>query len=173
MCIRDSVTSSHKEKLDQILSQIKSHGSRAVVITGIEDLDAQKMVLEINNFILSNAFDSSRPRLIKESDSKLLNSALESINKGDVSGILTFGVNPVYSLPNGEKLKSALKAMDLSLAFSMLKDETASNCQFIAATPHFLEAWGDYEFKKDFYSLAQPTIRPLFCLLYTSPSPRD
>jgi molybdopterin-containing oxidoreductase family iron-sulfur binding subunit len=157
-----NIEGSKKEKLDQILSQIKSHGSRSVVITGIEDLDAQKMVLEINNFIQSNAFDTSRPRLIKESDIKILNTTLESIYSGEVKGILTFGVNPVYSLPGGQKFKSAVKKMDLSVAFSMLKDETASICQFIAATPHFLESWGDYEFKKDFYSLAQPTIRPLF-----------
>ena len=83
------------------------------------------MVLEINNFIQSNAFDTSRPRLIKESDIKILNTTLESIYSGEVKGILTFGVNPVYSLPGGKKFKRYFIKMDLSVAFSMLKVETA------------------------------------------------
>ena len=41
-------------------------------------------------------------------------------------------------------------------------DETASACNYVAATHHYLESWGDYEFKTGYYFLAQPTIRPLF-----------
>jgi molybdopterin-containing oxidoreductase family iron-sulfur binding subunit len=44
----------------------------------------------------------------------------------------------------------------------MKEDETAAVCQYVAATPHYLEGWGDYEFKRGHYALAQPTIRPLF-----------
>ena len=28
-----------------------------------------------------------------------------------------------------------------------MKDETANSCKYVAATPHYLESWGDYEFK--------------------------
>src|SRR5690606_35346973 len=41
-------------------------------------------------------------------------------------------------------------------------DETASETQYIAAAPHYLESWGDVEIKKGHYALTQPTIRPLF-----------
>ena len=44
----------------------------------------------------------------------------------------------------------------------MKEDETSSVCKYIAAAPHYLESWGDYEFKEGHYFLAQPTIRPLF-----------
>ena len=44
----------------------------------------------------------------------------------------------------------------------MKEDETAVASQYIAAVPHYLEAWGDYEFKAGHFALAQPTIRPLF-----------
>jgi molybdopterin-containing oxidoreductase family iron-sulfur binding subunit len=44
----------------------------------------------------------------------------------------------------------------------MKEDETALASEYVAAVPHYLEAWGDYEFKKGHYALAQPTIRPLF-----------
>ena len=55
-----------------------------------------------------------------------------------------------------------MKKLNLSVAFSMKEDETAAAAQYIAATPHYLESWGDYEFKAGHYALAQPTIRPLF-----------
>ena len=44
----------------------------------------------------------------------------------------------------------------------MRADETASKARFVAATPHYLESWGDAELKKGHFSLIQPTIRPLF-----------
>ena len=46
--------------------------------------------------------------------------------------------------------------------FSLKEDETSLLHNISAAVPHYLEAWGDYEFKAGNYALAQPTIRPLF-----------
>ena len=46
--------------------------------------------------------------------------------------------------------------------FAIKEDETAAAAQFIGATSHYLESWGDYEFKKGHFALAQPTIKPLF-----------
>jgi molybdopterin-containing oxidoreductase family iron-sulfur binding subunit len=44
----------------------------------------------------------------------------------------------------------------------MKQDETSTQCQYIAAAPHYLESWGDVELKAGHYSMMQPTIRPLF-----------
>ena len=56
-------------------------------------------------------------------------------------------------------------------------DETAMCSSHVAATPHQLESWGDFEFINGEYSLTQPTIKPLFdtkqfedCLLSWSDS---
>src|SRR5690606_38003341 len=51
---------------------------------------------------------------------------------------------------------------ELSIAFSMKADETASAAHYLAAAPHYLESWGDVELKKGHFALTQPTIRPLF-----------
>ena len=110
----------------------------------------------------SQVIDFYNPRLIRSGSNIGLEKTINDIISGSVSGLITYGVNPVYSLSNGEEFGNAIKNLDLSLAFSMKEDETASLCDYIAATPHYLESWGDYEFKKDFYSLAQPTIKPLF-----------
>jgi molybdopterin-containing oxidoreductase family iron-sulfur binding subunit len=55
-----------------------------------------------------------------------------------------------------------LKNTKLSVTFSSKEDETALKTQYIAATPHYLESWGDVELTKGHFALTQPTIRPLF-----------
>ena len=57
---------------------------------------------------------------------------------------------------------NCVNKLEFSLCFSMKEDETAMNSKYIAATPHYLESWGDYEFKSGDYYLSQPTIKPLF-----------
>ncbi len=142
--------------------QIQRAGSNAVVVSGIQDVDAQLVVLAINKAIHSKAFNESTPRTIRQGNAKAVAQLVKDMNAGRVGGLLIAGVNPVYSLPNGEEFKNGLKKVDLSVAFSMHDDATAGLCNYIAATPYYLESWGDVELKKGSYSLMQPTIRPLF-----------
>ena len=72
------------------------------------------------------------------------------------------GVNPVYSLPDTMDFKSLLSNIDFSVNFSMKMDETSAESKYVAACPHYLESWGDFEFINGEYSLCQPTIKPLF-----------
>ncbi|WP_109301507.1 TAT-variant-translocated molybdopterin oxidoreductase [Aquimarina sp. AU474] len=142
--------------------QIQRAGSNAVVVSGIQDVDAQLVVLAINKAIRSKAFSQDTPRTIRQGNAKAVAQLVKDMNAGRVGGLLIAGVNPVYSLPNGEEFKSGLEKVDLSVAFSMHDDETAGLCNYIATTPYYLESWGDVELKKGSYSLMQPTIRPLF-----------
>jgi len=52
--------------------------------------------------------------------------------------------------------------MDFTVSFSMNYNETAKLSKWVAATPHYLESWGDVEIKSGNFSLVQPTIKPLF-----------
>ncbi|MDB4717163.1 4Fe-4S dicluster domain-containing protein, partial [Flavobacteriaceae bacterium] len=81
---------------------------------------------------------------------------------GTLGGLITAGVNPALTLADGKAFAEGVKKLDLSVAFSLKEDETALASQYVAAVPHYLEAWGDYEFKAGSFALAQPTIRPLF-----------
>ncbi|WP_108866511.1 TAT-variant-translocated molybdopterin oxidoreductase [Aquimarina aquimarini] len=142
--------------------QIQKAGSNAVVVSGIQDVDAQLLVLEINKAIHSKAFNEKTPRTIRQGNAKGVAQLIKSMNAGRVGALLVAGVNPVYSLPNTEEFKTGLQKVDVSVAFSMHNDATAELCNYIATTPHYLESWGDVELKEGSYSLMQPTIRPLF-----------
>lgn len=151
-----------KPMADKALSALTSAGADGVLVSGIEDDTAQAVVLAINNQLNSKAFQPESPKLIRQGDAKAVQQALEAIASGEVSGLITVGVNPVFTSSMGEALAEAIKNLEFSLSFTSKIDETAAASRFVAATPHYLESWGDYEFKPGHYALAQPTIRPLF-----------
>ncbi|MDY2586261.1 TAT-variant-translocated molybdopterin oxidoreductase [Winogradskyella aquimaris] len=143
-------------------NEISKAGSNAVVVTGIQDVNAQTVVLEINEYLNSKAFDPKTTIHTRQGSDKAVMQLIGDMNAGKVGAVIMNGVNPMYTLPNAKDFAEGLKNTELSIAFSMKQDETASNCDYIAAIPHNLESWGDFELKSGHYSMMQPTIRPLF-----------
>ncbi|MCB0446252.1 MAG: TAT-variant-translocated molybdopterin oxidoreductase, partial [Gelidibacter sp.] len=143
-------------------SQLKEAGSNGVVVTGIQDVNAQTVALEINAYLSSKVFDKSAPIKTRQGNDADVATLVADMKAGKVGAIIMSGVNPLYTLPNANDFAEGLKKTELSIAFSMKADETASATQYIAAAPHYLESWGDVELKKGHYGLTQPTIRPLF-----------
>ena len=148
--------------LKSAASQLKKAGSKGVVVTGIQDVNAQTVVLEINEYLASKAFDSNTTIKTRQGNNKEVAQLISDMNSGKVGAIIMSGVNPLYTLPNADEFAEGLQKTELSISFSMKADETSTQCQYIAATPHYLESWGDVEIKTGHYSLMQPTIRPLF-----------
>lgn len=143
-------------------SQLKKAGSNAVVVTGIQDVNAQTVVLEINEYLNSKAFDPATPIKTRQGNDKAVNTLIADMKAGKVGAIIMSGVNPLYTLPNAADFAEGLAQTELSVTFSMKADETSTQTQYIAAAPHYLESWGDVELKKGHFALIQPTIRPLF-----------
>ncbi len=150
------------DAISKAASQLKKAGSNGVVITGINDVNAQTVALEINEALNSKAFNPKVPIKTRQGNDKAVAKLVADMNAGTVGAIIMSGVNPVYSLPNASEFVEGLKNVDLSVTFSLKADETSSLTNYIAAAPHYLESWGDVELKKGHYALTQPTIRPLF-----------
>ena len=149
-------------KLDKAVEVLKAAGSKAVVVSGIQEVGAQQLILAINNHIQSEVMNANTPRLIRQASATEVAQVVTAVKNGTIGGLITVGVNPALTLADGAAFAEGLKKLDLSVAFSLKEDETALASQYIAAVPHYLEAWGDYEFKAGSFALAQPTIRPLF-----------
>ncbi len=143
-------------------SELLKAGSNAVVLSGIQDVNAQSIVLAINEKLGSKAFDIKNSIQTRQGNDKAVAQLLADMTAGKVGALIMAGVNPAYTLPNADAFVEGLKQTELSVAFSMKNDETASVSQYVAATSHYLESWGDLETKKGHYGLMQPTIRPLF-----------
>ena len=153
-------------ELDDIVvkavEQLRRARRGAVVVSGIDDVDAQLLVLAINEALNSDVMNTEDSRMIRQGNAKEVDQFVQRLNAGSVGAVIMAGVNPSYSLPNAEQFNEGLAKVDLAVDFTMKADETAKNCEFVAATPHYLESWGDVQLTKNHFSLMQPTIKPLF-----------
>lgn len=148
--------------VDTVVAELRSAGKNAVVVSGVQDVNAQALVLAINEALKSNAFEPHVTIKTRQGNNADVMALVNDMNAGSVGALIMCGVNPVYSLPNSEDFISGLSKTDMTVSFSMKEDETSSRVQYIAALPHYLESWGDVEMKTGHYGLVQPTIRPLF-----------
>lgn len=157
-----SVDQKYAAAVDNAAKQVRDAGARGVVVTGLDDVNAQLLVLAINNALQSQAFNPGVARYVRKGDAKAVAQLVNDMKAGTVHTLIMNGVNPVYSLPNSADFAEGLKKVKLSVAFSLKEDETASKTTIAAAAPHYLESWGDVSIAKGYYSVTQPTIRPLF-----------
>ncbi len=164
--VGSSVSASLPEHIDAAVKSaaaaLKKAGCNAVVVSGIDDINAQTVVLEINSYLNSKAFDPETTIKTRQGNDKEVQALIADMTAGKVGALIMSGVNPIYTLPNALDFSVGLAKVDMTVAFSLKEDETSSNCQYIAAAPHYLESWGDVELKKGHFALMQPTIRPLF-----------
>ncbi len=151
-----------QEAVSNARRQLQKDGSKAVVVCGLMDVEAQTMALEINESLGSQVIDTAKPRMIRQGKSQDVLNVIQGVKSGAIKGMITVGVDPLYSFPNATDFAEAYKNLEFTLAFAMREDATASESQFVAATPHYLESWGDVQIKKGHFALSQPTIRPLF-----------
>ncbi|QSS96161.1 TAT-variant-translocated molybdopterin oxidoreductase [Psychroflexus sp. ALD_RP9] len=150
------------KKVDSAVKALKKAGKKAVLVTGIQDEGAQQMALEINASLQTELIDYSNPRMIRQGENSKINTLIKDMKSGKVGSLMIAGVNPLYSLPNADEFESAMSKVNSTVAFSMKLDETAKAAKYVAATPHYLESWGDVQLTKNTFSLVQPTIQPLF-----------
>jgi len=149
------------EAVSKAKTQLSRAGSKGVIVTGLADVNAQRMALDYNERAGSVVMDAASPKLTSMGNSAAVNAVMSGVMSGSVKGLITVGVDPVYSFPSAD-FAEAYKKLDMRLAFSMKLDATAEHAQMVAAMPHYLESWGDLQLQKGHYSLVQPTIKPLF-----------
>ncbi|MEO9512706.1 MAG: TAT-variant-translocated molybdopterin oxidoreductase [Flavobacteriaceae bacterium] len=155
-------TSDVDEAVDAVVDQIRKAGSKAVIVTGLNDINAQTVVLAINKLLASDAFDAQNPKYVRQGSIAKVNKLVADMNAGRVGALIIDGVNPAYSLPNAAEFVSGLEKVDVSVDFAFNNDETAHAVKYVAAASHYLESWGDAQLKKGHFSLMQPAIRELF-----------
>jgi molybdopterin-containing oxidoreductase family iron-sulfur binding subunit len=148
--------------LDQIVGEIAGARSGTVVVTGLEDKNAQAVALAINELLRSNAFDPNTRRYVRQGNTAAVLQLIEDMKAGRVGALFIDGVDPMRTLPNADEFLEGIGKVDLSIAFSTNWNDTTAVTQFAAASSHYLESWGDTQLKEGHYSLMQPTIRELF-----------
>ncbi len=145
-----------------LAKNLKKAGSKGVVVTGINDKNAQLIALAINNCINSQIIDTEAVNLTRQGNDTEISQLVADMKSGKIKGLVTYNVNPVYSLANSSDFTEGLKKLELSVALTTQKDITSTLTQYALPAPHYLESWGDVMTTKGVLGLVQPTIQPIF-----------
>ena len=149
-------------EIKKLAATLKKAGSKGVVMTGVNDVNAQLISLAINNFLNSEILDTENSLNIRQGSFEQVQNVISDMKSGKIGGLLTVNIDPSYSLPNATEFTEALSKVDLKVALSVENNETVNAMEYALPAPHFLESWGDTEFSEGNYGLVQPTIQPLF-----------
>ena len=157
----DGKTKSAIAKTAEELLQAKG---KSLVICGSNNENAQ-LITNAINLLLNNygsTIDFSTYSNQRQGDEQHMLQLINDMGSGNIGALIIMGSNPAYNYPDKETFKNALAKVELTIALNERIDETASLCYYNCPDHHYLEAWNDAEPKKGQYSLAQPTIAPLF-----------
>ena len=141
---------------------LRKSGSKAVVLAGMNDKNAQLVALEINKVLNSEIIDTNNTLNIRQGNDAEVAQLVSDMNSGKVAGLISYNVDPIYSLSNSSDFSEGLKKVEVSVALSLENNEITNLSNFVLPTPHYLESWGDAQFDEATYGLMQPTIQPLF-----------
>lgn len=148
--------------LDQIASSLKDAGSAGVVIADFNNKAIQHLCFEINKHLGSSVETFDAQSALNSAPYTGIQSLIDEMGSGAVGGLITYNVNPVYTLHNSDVFEALVSDLDLSVGLGIKDDETISMMDYRLPTNHHLESWNDTNPHNGFYTIGQPVIRPLF-----------
>ena len=149
---------------DLAVAELKNSQGESLVVAGSNNKAVQLLANKLNSVLgaYNKTINVNNPvNMFASQDAKMSRFVSDVISGKGPDAVIFYGVNPVYTLPEGEKFGKALKNIGLSVSMAAYADETASLCKYITPDHHALESWNDYNPKMNHYAIAQPTIRPL------------
>ncbi|HEV2855710.1 MAG TPA: 4Fe-4S dicluster domain-containing protein [Thermoanaerobaculia bacterium] len=150
--------------LDAVADDLRRHRGESLVVCGVNDPAVQGVVNRINSLLgnLGRTIDLDRPSFQRQGDDGSVLALIEAMERGEIHGLLLWGVNPAYDHPEAERFVRALSNVALRVSFADRLDETAVHADAVCPDHHFLESWGDAEPVAGSFRLRQPSIAPLF-----------
>lgn len=155
---------SAKAAADKAVKALKASKDESIVICGSNDVDTQILCNKLNSVIgaYKTTINLNDPiKMFASEDAAMNKLATDVANDNAPDAVIFYGVNPVYTLPNGKAFAKGMSKIKTSVSMALYADETASRCKYIASDLHSLEAWNDFNVVGEHFAIAQPTIRPL------------
>ena len=153
-----------RNALDAAADDLWRARGESVVVCGAHDAATQTLVHATNALLgnIGRTVDLDNASMQKQGDDAAFARLVDDMAARRIDVLILYGVNPAYDAPHADRFVAAMERVPLSISFADRLDETAAHADIVCPDHHFLEAWGDAEPIASCYSLAQPTIAPLF-----------
>ncbi|MFY9151184.1 MAG: TAT-variant-translocated molybdopterin oxidoreductase [Prolixibacteraceae bacterium] len=150
--------------ISELANDLLENEKQSLVISGSNDVNIQLLVNGINELLgnYRQTIGLENTLMTKQGIDQDTDRLLSDLKAGSVKGLLFWNANPVFDHPKGKEFADAIQKAELSVSFSERLDETTAACQYSLPEPNYLESWNDLEPKTGIFSLAQPTIAPIF-----------
>jgi len=76
--------------------QLANAGNKGVIVTGLPSVEAQRIALQVN--ANSVVMDANAPKMTRQGSTTAVASVMQGVIDGSVKGLITVGVDPVYSI---------------------------------------------------------------------------
>jgi molybdopterin-containing oxidoreductase family iron-sulfur binding subunit len=88
---------------------LQKAGSKAVVVAGLNDKNAQMIAMAINKALSSEIMDVANPTYNRQGNDTEVAQLVADMKAGKVVGLITYNVDPVYSLASTTDFSESLK----------------------------------------------------------------
>ena len=151
-------------RIANIANDLVNNTGKSIVVCNSNDAEVQTLVNAINNKLgnYENTLSLSTPSYLKQGNDVEVTALVAEMNAGNIAALITYNVNPSYTLQNADGYNTGLEKVELTIATSFYNDESASKMMYACPDNHYLESWGDANPSNGIYTLMQPTIAPLF-----------
>ncbi|MCB0802567.1 MAG: TAT-variant-translocated molybdopterin oxidoreductase [Flavobacteriales bacterium] len=153
-----------QERIEKAGEHLLANKGASIVLSGSNDKSIQVLVNGINDMLgnYGSTIDIANHSNERKGIDGEVSSLVKEMSAGSVDALMMVGVNPSLTMPSSINFNEALGKVKLAISFASRPNETTTNTKYIAATPNYLESWGDANPKTGYYALIQPTINPLF-----------
>jgi len=153
-----------RRAVESTATELLSHRGESLVVGDSNDVDMQYILAFVNSLLgnYGRTIDPGEPSFRNMGDDAAMEELVDAMGRGEVGALIVLGSNPVYDYFASAEFRNGMKNVPLTISLSSTLDETSSLCDYVCPGHHFLESWGDAEPVRGVYSLAQPTIMPLF-----------
>ena len=149
--------------IENAVFDLKKAGRTSLVVSGVNDVDAQLLVADINRLLGGEGttvkYDSNQ---LFQGDDRAFSALVKDMNQGKVGALVMLDVNPAYNAVDKEAFRKGLKNVKTTVYMGGFVDETGVRCEALSPAPHWLESWDDLSLDGKRVDLVQPTIQPLF-----------
>jgi molybdopterin-containing oxidoreductase family iron-sulfur binding subunit len=145
---------------ERLVHRLWQARGRSLVLCGSQDVPSQVLCNYVNHLLdnYGKMLDLEHPSLQREGSDRDLAGLLREREAGKVAALFILESNPVYDLPDAEKLTRALRQVPLLVCCTERLHETALVAHHVCPPPHYLESWGEAEAVSGVIGLRQPTI---------------
>ena len=146
-----------------VAKELTAAKGRSLVVCGSNDVSCQTVVNAINSLLgnYGTTIDLDNPSYQYTGNDAEYVEFINEMKRSEVGGVIFWDSNPGYSTINAKDFTDSLSKVPLRISFADRQDETASLCQVIAPSHHYLESWNDSNPFEGYYTIVQPTINPV------------